>query len=78
VYFQPLVNADNRRLWVHLNRVDTNEFEELAPVLGTLTWTRQQLAWALFILPPGRFNTTIGRWEGGDAGVGLSIGPTPE
>jgi hypothetical protein len=77
VYFRPRVNADNRRLWVHIQRPGTNEYAEVPPALAAATWTPHHLTWAAFNLPPGRFNTAIGMWEGASIGDGLSIGIIP-
>jgi hypothetical protein len=77
VYFRPHVNADNRRLWVHIQRPGANEYDDVPAALAPATWTPHRLAWAAFNLPPGRFNTAIGMWEGTDIGGGLSIGFIP-
>jgi hypothetical protein len=77
VYFRPRVNADNRRLWVHIQRPGTSEYDEIPAALAPATWKPHHLAWAAFNLPPGRFNTAIGMWEGASIGDGLSIGIIP-
>jgi len=37
-------------------------------------WAPHRLAWAAFSLPPEPFNISIGMWESGSIGDGLSIG----
>src|SRR5262249_5546915 len=77
VYFRPSVNADNRRGWLRVRRPDSEQYEDVPPVLAPSTWTPHRLTWAAFNLPPGRVNAAVGMWEGTDLGEGLSIGWIP-
>jgi hypothetical protein len=79
VYFRPHVDFVSRRLWLHAYPdVASPAYLDPDPVMtSTVTPTSGELEWAVFELPPGRYQGYVGLWVGTNVGDASPIGPLP-
>jgi hypothetical protein len=79
VYFRPRIDWTSRQLWLHAYPDAAPEtYLDRPPVMtASATPSPGELEWAVFELPPGRYQGYVGVWVGTNAGVGSPIGPLP-
>jgi hypothetical protein len=79
VYYRPLTDWTNRRLWLHAYPGATTEsYLDPEPVItGSRVPKPGELDWAVFELPPGRYQGYVGIWVGTGVGSGYPIGALP-
>src|SRR5262249_6129546 len=78
VYYRPSVDWANRRLWLHAYPDGAREYLDPEPVLSSSVTPRKgDLEWAVFELPPGRYQGYVGIWVGTFVGEASAIGPLP-
>jgi hypothetical protein len=79
VYYRPLTDWTNRRIWLHAYPGGTTEhYLEPEPLItGSSVPKPGELDWAVFELPPGRYQAYVGIWVGTSVGSGYPIGALP-
>ena len=79
VYYRPLTDWTNRRIWLHAYRGATiDNYLDPEPVItGSSVSKPGELDWAVFELPPGRYHAYVGILVGTSLGSGYPIGVLP-
>jgi hypothetical protein len=80
VYYRPLIDWTNRRLWLHAFPDGEAPAPYMDPdpvMIGSSAPKPGELDWVVFQLPPGHYQGYVGIWAGTNMGDAYPVGPLP-